>query len=173
MNLTSMLVLTTMFINVSNSLPKTSYMKMVDAWLLFYLLYPFIVVLLHTYMDTLRNDEDREINHHGKTITIGELNEDEQNDGRTIQVPRKRLNFLNILERLNLKVKPANLVSVNEKVELEAQKEFYKKIEKKMEEKTTKRLETLRRINIIYLPFMALSFAVIFWLVGLKNAEMI
>ena len=71
-NLTSMLVLTTMFINVSNSLPKTSYMKMVDAWLLFNLLYPFIVVLIHTYMDTLRNDDDREINHHGKTITIGE-----------------------------------------------------------------------------------------------------
>ena len=71
-NLTSMLVLTTMFINVSNSLPKTSYMKMVDAWLLFNLLYPFIVVLIHTFMDTLRNDDDREINQHGKTITIGE-----------------------------------------------------------------------------------------------------
>ena len=84
MNLTSMLVLTTMFINVSNSLPKTSYMKMVDAWLLFNLLYPFIVVLLHTYMDTLRNDEEREINHHGKTITINEDNDD--NAGTTIKV---------------------------------------------------------------------------------------
>ena len=39
-------------------------MKMVDAWLLFNLLYPFIEVLLHTYMDTLRKDEDKEINHH-------------------------------------------------------------------------------------------------------------
>ena len=64
MNLTSMLVLTTMFINVSNSLPKTSYMKMVDAWLLFNLFYPFIVVLLHTYMDTLRRDEGKEKNNH-------------------------------------------------------------------------------------------------------------
>ena len=35
-----MLVLTTMFINVSNNLPKTSYMKMVDVWLLFNLLLP-------------------------------------------------------------------------------------------------------------------------------------
>ena len=70
-------------------------------------------------------------------------------------------------------MKPATLVSVNEKIELEAQKEFYDKIEKEMGEKTTKQLETLRKINIIYLPFMALSFAVIFWLVGLKNAEMI
>merc|ERR550519_1612358 len=74
-NLTSMLVLTTMFINVSNNLPKTSYMKMVDVWLLFNLLYPFIGVLKHTYMDTLRNDEEREINHHGKTIQINAENE--------------------------------------------------------------------------------------------------
>ena len=76
-----MLVLTTMFINVSNSLPKTSYMKIVDAWLLFNLLYPFIVVLIHTYMDTLRNDEEREINHHGKTITISE-SDSEENSGK-------------------------------------------------------------------------------------------
>ena len=81
-NLTSMLVLTTMFINVSNSLPKTSYMKMVDAWLLFNLLYPFIVVLIHTYMDTLRDDEDREINHHGKTVNVnGEPEENEKEEG--------------------------------------------------------------------------------------------
>ena len=67
-----MLVLTTMFINVSNNLPKTSYMKMMDIWLLFNLLYPFAVVLMHTYMDTLRIDDDREFNHHGKTMKVGE-----------------------------------------------------------------------------------------------------
>ena len=71
-----MLVLTTMFINVSNNLPKTSYMKMMDVWLLFNLLYPFIVVLLHTYMDTLRNDEEREINHHGRAIAVDENKSD-------------------------------------------------------------------------------------------------
>ena len=81
-----MLVLTTMFINVSNSLPKTSYMKMVDAWLLFNLLYPFIVVLLHTYMDTLRNDGEREINHHGKSIKINDENNDNEDGGNVIQV---------------------------------------------------------------------------------------
>ena len=50
----AMLVLTTMFINVSNNLPKTSYVKMVDVWLIFNLLLPFIEVLVHTFMDTLR-----------------------------------------------------------------------------------------------------------------------
>ena len=55
-----MLVLTTIFIDVSNNLPKTSYMKMVDVWLPFNLLQPFFVVLMHTYMDTLREDNEEE-----------------------------------------------------------------------------------------------------------------
>ena len=73
-NLTSLLVLTTLFISVSGSLPKTAYVKMIDVWLIFAQLIPFVEVLLHTYMDTLRVEEDgkdREVNHHGKTITVG------------------------------------------------------------------------------------------------------
>ena len=68
-NLTAMLVLTTMFISgmfgslhaivinnilVSSNLPTTSYIKMVDIWLIFNLFLPFLEVLLHTYMDSLR-----------------------------------------------------------------------------------------------------------------------
>ena len=41
-NVTAMLVLTTMFINVSNNLPKTAYIKMIDVWLLFNLVKPLI-----------------------------------------------------------------------------------------------------------------------------------
>ena len=48
-NLTVLLVLVTMFISVSNSLPTTSYVKMVDLWLIFTLLLPFTEVLIHTY----------------------------------------------------------------------------------------------------------------------------
>ena len=65
-----MLVLTTMFVGVSQSLPKTSSIKMVDYWLVFNLLIPFVEVLIHTYEDTLRTDET-EVNHHGRTVTIG------------------------------------------------------------------------------------------------------
>ena len=42
-----------MFINVSNQLPKTSYIKMIDVWLIFNLCLPFTEVLLHTYKVTL------------------------------------------------------------------------------------------------------------------------
>ena len=42
---------------------------------------PFVEVLLHSWMDFNRVDEDREINHHGKTINIGaEGQENEVND---------------------------------------------------------------------------------------------
>ena len=64
-------------------------------------------------------------------------------------------------------------MSVNEKEELEAQRDFYRKIEMEMGKKRSKILEKLRRINLVYLPLMALTFAIIFWFVGLKNAEVI
>ena len=71
-NLTVMLVLTTMFISVSNQLPKTSYIKMMDVWLIFNLTVPFVEVLLHTYKDGLREEKEREINHHGEVRKVGE-----------------------------------------------------------------------------------------------------
>ena len=43
-NLTSQLVLTTLFISVSQSLPPTAYVKMIDIWLIFAQLIPFLEV---------------------------------------------------------------------------------------------------------------------------------
>ena len=43
-NLTSLLVLTTLFISVSQSLPPTAYVKMIDIWLIFAQLIPFLEV---------------------------------------------------------------------------------------------------------------------------------
>ena len=59
-----------MFISVSNNLPTTSYVKMIDIWLLSSLMLPFVEVILHTYMDSLRHDYDREVNHHGSKMKI-------------------------------------------------------------------------------------------------------
>ena len=53
-NLTAMLVLTTIFLGVSGDLPTTSYVKYVEIWLLFCLFVPFVYVLLHIYIDSLR-----------------------------------------------------------------------------------------------------------------------
>ena len=69
-NLTAFLVLTTLFISVSGKLPPTAYVKMVDIWLIFSQMCPFIEVLLHTFMDCMREEEDREINHHGRSVNV-------------------------------------------------------------------------------------------------------
>merc|ERR1719500_2331416 len=56
-NLTNMLVMTTIFISVMEKLPLTSYPKMIDSWLIFCQLVPFVEVVLLTAMEFLR-DED-------------------------------------------------------------------------------------------------------------------
>ena len=66
-------------------------------------------------------------------------------------------------------MKSVSHVSVDEKEKLEAQK----KKETENEEKRAKKLANLKRINIVYLPLMALTFVLIFWIVGLRKAELI
>ncbi len=55
-NLTSLLVLTTLFISVSNSLPTTAYIKLMDMWLIFCLVMPFSEVILQVSSKRLVND---------------------------------------------------------------------------------------------------------------------
>jgi hypothetical protein len=93
-----------MFISTFTSLPTTSYVKMIDIWLIFNLFLPFLVVLLHTYMDTLREEEDREVNHHGKPIDVGT----EANQEKT------KINCW------TAKTGTANLFSVNEELQQRA-----------------------------------------------------
>merc|ERR1719239_2034075 len=59
-NLTSMLVLTALIVQVNDGLPDTSYLKMIDIWLFFNLLVPFILIIIHTFMETLRNRDEEE-----------------------------------------------------------------------------------------------------------------
>ena len=82
LNVTVMLVLTTMFISVSNNLPQTAYIKMIDIWLLFNLIKPFNDILVTTYMDSLKVDDEREINHHGVARTVN----DDDNGGPTVGI---------------------------------------------------------------------------------------
>ena len=60
------------FISVSNSLPMTSYVKMIDIWLLFNLTVPFVEVFLQTYIENIRSkiEDKKEMNHHGTAIVV-------------------------------------------------------------------------------------------------------
>lgn len=53
-NLTSLLVMVTLYISISENLPATSYMKMIDVWLIFSLFMPFLEVTMHAVLDHLR-----------------------------------------------------------------------------------------------------------------------
>ena len=56
-NLTTMLVMTTIFISKMESLPLTSATKMIDYWLILCQLVPFVQVVLLTAKEYLREDE--------------------------------------------------------------------------------------------------------------------
>lgn len=62
--------MTTLFIGTSESLPETSYTKMIDIWMIFCLITTFVEVVIHTWIEYLRDDNGREINDHGRTLEI-------------------------------------------------------------------------------------------------------
>ena len=59
-NLTTMLVMTTIFFSKMESLPSTSDTKMIDIWLIYYQLVPFIQVVLITAKEYLRDEKQEE-----------------------------------------------------------------------------------------------------------------
>ena len=147
-NVTTMLVLVTLFLSVSGSLPTTSYIKMVDVWFIFNLMVPFGEVLLHTYIDSLRqkDDEEREINHHGKKITVGEKS------ASAIQVQPY----------------DPNLVSRDEETQDDALKKYYKET-KANEVKLARAL----RIAHVWIPLIVITFTAIYWVLGLSHAGLL
>ena len=72
MNLTTMLVLTTIFISkMEGGLPPTPDIKMIDIWLILCQLAPFAQVVLLTAMEYTREEkEDGEMEKHGGDQTV-------------------------------------------------------------------------------------------------------
>ena len=59
--LTSMLVTYTLYQSISEYLPHTSYMKMIDIWLLGGLIFPFIIITILVIMDSLTMKEKNQV----------------------------------------------------------------------------------------------------------------
>ena len=64
-NLTIMLVMTTIFTSKIEELPPTSDTKMIDIWLIFCLLVPFAFALIQTAIECYREDEVDDIKRPG------------------------------------------------------------------------------------------------------------
>ena len=162
-NLTSQLVLTTLFISVSNSLPPTAYVKMIDVWLIFSQLIPFVSVLLHTFMDNMRQEGERKVNNHGKvrTIksnTINVVEADDSTDGSNPQ-------YLDMTQR-------------NEENLVQARKAFYEQatVQENLlrygEFAGTNCLMKWYKINFEFtakkgIPIVILAFSTVYWAYGL------
>ena len=153
-NVTVMLVLTTMLINVSNNLPQTSYIKMIDIWLLASLTKPFIDVILQTYIDHLRDDSQREINHHGEPRKVGE------------EKPVSAMLF----QVAPAQIDKSKLVSINEEVQRDALKKLYSK---DLGTKRKAKIRQLKNLSLKVNPIISITFVVVYWAVGLNeyNAE--
>ena len=61
LSLTIMLVMYTMYQSISGSLIKTAYLKMIDYWLLFCLLMPFVIFMIEIYW-LLKKTQNRNLN---------------------------------------------------------------------------------------------------------------
>ena len=76
-NLTTMLVMTTIFMTVMQMLPATAYVKMIDIFLIFGQLYPFSEVVLLTLMEYKRE---------GDGSGLSEGTEEEEEEEKTAPV---------------------------------------------------------------------------------------
>ena len=52
-NITSMMVLASIYLSVSTSLPSTPNIKPVEVWLIFNLAYPFMVILINVAVEVI------------------------------------------------------------------------------------------------------------------------
>ena len=60
LSLTTMLVMQTLQENISDDLPKTAYIKMVDLWLIMGMINPFVVFLVLVVVEMLPNEQGEE-----------------------------------------------------------------------------------------------------------------
>ena len=90
-NLTTMLVMTTIFISVMQMLPATAYVKMIDVWLIFGQLVPFSEVVLLTAMEyTREGDGSGEDNFEIPTVVkLGDHREEENEEETTDSVKKE------------------------------------------------------------------------------------
>jgi hypothetical protein len=59
--LTGMLVMTTLLLSVSNNLPPTNYIKLIDIWMLFGMVTPFFDIIILTVNAYHKEQEEMEM----------------------------------------------------------------------------------------------------------------
>ena len=90
-----MLVLTTMYVGVSQSLPKTSGIKMIDYWLIFNLMVPFIEVILHINKDLKEKQEESQNKNDNSTVypEVIKVNSEDGNIHEVVSISKVLFNY--------------------------------------------------------------------------------
>ena len=86
-NLTTMLVMTTIFISKMEGLPPTSDIKMIDIWLVLCQMVPFAEVVLLTAMEYYRDDSHREHETMVMPLNVEESNKDDLDEDKRCWTP--------------------------------------------------------------------------------------
>ena len=203
------------FISVSNSLPKTSYVKMIDIWLLFNLTIPFAEVntyylwtiecnltkycwaqvLLQTYIEYLRGlvEDKKTINHHGREVEVDlDLVSEKPSLTQVYDLKwvskslassgTKDWSFSVVLVRhmgssfqstKKYSARPwRNFMKGSRLVDVYKKGFALKFVSSKAEEQGAKTERRLRRATLVahYVsPIVAVTFAVVYWVIGMIN----
>ena len=121
-------------------------------------------VLIHTYMDLLRNDDDREINHHGSSVKPVDSKDDivkpnYSKDDDIVIAPVDISSSQTTLFVPRLKyVRPEDLISRHEDTQVEALKNHYQNLKNDEIKHKQRKLELVRKFLLIYYPVGALTF---------------
>ena len=93
-NLTVMPVVTTLFISVIEKLPPTSYIRMVDIWLIYVILIPFCEVAILTIKEYNNLEKEQSVNHHGSVRELSNISNEEKKTVKTQTIQSKKHYFM-------------------------------------------------------------------------------
>merc|ERR1719312_2270308 len=101
---------------------------MVDIWLIFNLVVPFVEVLLQTYIEYLRGkvEDSQTINHHGKSLQVEDgkvITVSEVGEGQSVGITPLEIDQ----SHANQKEYDENLFNIDEKIQREALKSYYER----------------------------------------------
>ena len=125
---------------------------MIDVWLLISLIKPFLDIILQTYIDYLRDDSTREINHHGEPRKVSDK---DTAGGKLVKVAP-----------YNDEVDLNKLRSIDERTQMDALKKLYSK---DIGKQRIDKIARMRNISIKLNPAACLIFVVVYWVVGMRQ----
>ena len=129
---------------------------MIDIWLIFVLCIPFVETILHTVIDTLREEDNYVVNHHGGTISASDT-KSKKKDNITRVTPLETVS--------SGKERSLNLIARNEMEEIRARKLLYEHLH----------LSSELIMNICQyglkggLPVIFILFTICYFIVGFSN----